>query len=111
MQAKNLDTGADLLRRPDGTAALSANWRPSQVASNLGLSARYVGERDDIDGIGTIHTLDAYTVFDANASFPLWWGLSLDVRAENLFDEDYEEIVGYGTAGRAGYVGLRWVTH
>ena len=80
------------------------------MASYLGLTARYVGERDDIDGVGNIHRLDAYSVVDVSASFPVAWGLSLDVRAENLFDEDYEEIVGYGTPGRAGYLGLRWVS-
>ena len=28
-------------------------------------------------------------------------------RVENLFDEDYEEIDGYGTPGIAAYVGTR----
>ena len=110
MEAKNLDTGADLLRRPDKTAAIHLDWRPDWLASHLGLTARYVGERDDIDGVGNIHRLEAYSVVDASASFPLAWGLSLNIRAENLFDEDYEEIVGYGTPGRAGYLGLRWVS-
>ncbi len=110
MEARNLDTDTDLLRRPDKTAAIQLAWRPGVLASQLGLSARYVGERDDIDGMGNIHRLDAYTVVGASASFPLARGLSLDVRAENLFDEDYEEIIGYGTPGRAGYVGLRWVS-
>ena len=32
--------------------------------------------------------------------------LNLFVRGENIFDEEYEEIVGYGTAGVSGYGGF-----
>jgi vitamin B12 transporter len=28
-------------------------------------------------------------------------------RVENGFDEDYQEVLGYNTAGRAAYAGVR----
>lgn len=108
--AHNKDTGQRLLRRPEKTAALQLLWHPARLATQLGLSARYVGERDDIDGVGDVHQLDSHTVADLSARFALTPDVELDLRVDNLFDTDYEEIIGYGTVGRSGYIGLRWTS-
>ena len=34
-------------------------------------------------------------------------GIQLFARVENLFDEDYEDVLGFNTAGTSGYLGIR----
>ena len=52
--------------------------------------------------------LDDYTVVDLNASYRVTSGLNLYLRAENVFDEEYKEVITYNTAGAAIYGGVRY---
>lgn len=71
------------------------------------LAATYNGEMDD-DVFGTRVTLDDYWLVSAAASYKLNPGVEIYGRVENLFDEDYEEVFGFETAGIAAYAGLKW---
>lgn len=51
--------------------------------------------------------LDDFTTFDATLAFGLTDDIDLYVRADNLLDEAYQTVPGYGTSDRAFYVGLR----
>lgn len=62
--------------------------------------------------LGLLHVADRPTLPDytlANATFTYDLGNASEayLRLENLTDEDYELVDGYGTSGRAVYVGLR----
>ena len=81
-----------------------------------GAAVRYVGRRDDVrtDGatfVSTLESLPAYATVDLAAtvdvtrSAPRRPGLSVSVRAENLFDRVYETVAGYRGRGRALYAG------
>ncbi|MCY4400927.1 MAG: TonB-dependent receptor [Gemmatimonadetes bacterium] len=105
--------GEPLLRRPRHTASAAAFV---QIASTVGLdvSVRRTGERADRDFStypSTPVTLPSHTVADLSASFEVAGsgsgrpGLTLTVRAENLFDAVYEEIWGFQAPGRGLYVG------
>ena len=72
-------------------ADLGAGWQ-----GDLGL--RHVADRQ---------TLPDYTVADATIRRFLSDGTEAYLRVENLFDADYQLWQGYGTSGRAFYVGLR----
>ena len=52
-------------------------------------------------------TLPDYTVANATLTYDLGNAAEAYLRLENLTDEDYELVDGYGTSGRAVYVGLR----
>ena len=52
--------------------------------------------------------LDAWTRIDINARYDLSDHFELFGRVENLFDAHYQQILGYGTPGRSGFVGARW---
>ena len=58
-------------------------------------------------------TLDAYTVLDVGAELRLVEpaegrpGFTLTLRGENLLDESYQEVFGFGAPGRGLYVGGR----
>ena len=41
------------------------------------------------------------------AHYDLFKFLRLNIRVENLFDADYEEVFGYGTAGLSFYGGVK----
>ena len=105
--------GGPLLRRPKHTAAATAFV---QVASPVGLdvTARRTGARVDRDFAtypATPVTLPAYTVVDLSANFEVAGGgsgrpgITLTLRAENLFDAHYEEVWGFRAPGRGIYVG------
>ncbi len=51
--------------------------------------------------------LDDYTLAHATLSHDLGAGKEVYLHVENLFDEHYQTIDGYGTSDRAFYVGLR----
>ena len=52
-------------------------------------------------------TLQNYWLVDANIQYQLTEALTVFARGSNLLDEDYEQVFGYNTLGRAGYFGLR----
>lgn len=51
--------------------------------------------------------LDDYTVVNLGASYELSETTELSMRVENVFDRDYQILPGYGTSGRAAYLGLQ----
>ncbi len=52
-------------------------------------------------------TLPDYTVVNATMAYDLGQDREVYLRIENLFDEQYQLVPGYGTSERAIYVGLR----
>jgi vitamin B12 transporter len=99
---EDLDTGRPLLRRPEHKASLRATWRPGRrVAVSGGVT--YVGEREEVGS----PTLDAYATADVAAHWDVRPSLRLFARVANIFDEEYEEAAGYGTAGRTLTAGVR----
>jgi vitamin B12 transporter len=110
--------GRRLLRRPRHQATLDASLRAG-TSLTLGLGARYVGEREDLDftdpaqwnGIRT--TLDDYAVVDAAVTYGLARGArSVDLSAgvRNLLDRRYQEIYNFPAAGRVFHIGVRAAT-
>lgn len=105
---------AGLPRRPStASAILSFN-----VSERLQFRAdwRYASQRNDIrynSGLGPYGALDqvpvaGYSLLDFRAFYTWRHGLSAQIRAENVFNTPYTEIVGYATRGRALWIGLRW---
>jgi vitamin B12 transporter len=100
-------TGAELLRRPRNKATLDTTYAfTAKFKGTVGLV--YVGERQDEDfSIYQSLTLDSYTLMNLYAAYDVYKNVTLFGRVENLFDEQYEEVLGYGTPGRAGYGGVK----
>ncbi|MFO7297394.1 MAG: hypothetical protein DIU63_07405 [Proteobacteria bacterium] len=106
-------TGMREARRPPHAARGDITYKFDEGRGTFHLAAIYNGEMQDnvfnFDWTksGRV-TLDDYWLVTAAASYKLNPGLEIYGRIENLFDEDYEEIFGFSTAGIAGYAGLRW---
>ena len=101
--ARDLDTGADLLRRADRKANLALT-RSFGNGAQWGVDVSAVSNRAEFGG----QVLAGYARVDLRFAAPLsgdWW---FDLRVENVVDRDYELVRGYRTPGRSGLIGLRW---
>lgn len=99
-------TGAELYRAPTHTGSVSVDWRRDRMRGALTLRAE--GEQADIDpATFTPTTRQGFVVIDLANAWTLREGLELTGRIENLSDQDFQEVFGYGEYGRAAYVGLR----
>ncbi len=97
---KNTD-GKRLDRRPLHKANVDINVHPVDKVT-VNLSTLYASDRED----GS-ETLDAYTLVNLAGSYQYRPNLKVFARVDNLFDEDYEEVAGYGTAGISAYAGVK----
>jgi vitamin B12 transporter len=99
--------GQPLLRRPKHQGSLSARYTGERFS--VGANVVRVGERADSDFVGIgLTSNEAYTRIDARVHARLVSGLSAFLVAENLFDRQYQEILGYPALGRSVRVGLRF---
>ena len=51
--------------------------------------------------------MDGYGIVNVAANWKITPNFQLFGRIDNLFDTKYEEILGYGTVGVTGYLGIR----
>ncbi|HYD38681.1 MAG TPA: TonB-dependent receptor, partial [Allosphingosinicella sp.] len=96
------------VRRPRHSFNLVASGRRGPFT--WGATLAYVGERGDTDFDAFPArpvTLDDYVLASARFAWRISKRLEAYVRTENLFDADYQDVVGYRTAGRTAYAGLR----
>jgi len=97
---------AEEIRRPDFTASVQATWRPRDDLSLTG-TVDHTGSQLDTDfAIFSNIELDSFTLLGANIRYDVNDIVSLSVRGENLFDEDYQEVIGFTAPGRTVFVGL-----
>jgi vitamin B12 transporter len=106
--------GDELIRRPRHSAELTLRAYLFSRAS-VGGSFSYVGAREDVDfNQGQRVVLPAYSVVDLAAEVELLRtgiharGLAASLRVENLFNETYEQVVGFSGRARGVFGGLRF---
>jgi vitamin B12 transporter len=109
LDARDLDSGTALLRRPNArlTARLDV---PFLRLFTAGVSAAWTGARHDKDfseGTGRDVVLAPYLLVDASLSYSLGPAARLFVRLDNILDARYETVYGYGTARFSVYGGIK----
>lgn len=103
-------TGDDLLRRARHKFGVNANYRFLDKG-NVNLDLVHVGQRFDNDFStwpASVVELDSYLLANLAGSWDFSDHWQVFARLENLLDEEYEEVRGYGTPGFAGYLGLKF---
>lgn len=112
------DNGATLegsytyTRATTDVALDSSSWLATTPRHQLSLSlgaeigAGWHGDVAMTHGAGR-SGLPAFSVVDTGLSKDLGQGREAYLRIENLFNEQYQSIAGYGTADRSAFVGLR----
>ncbi len=102
--------GNQLVRRPKHHFSAALDYAMLNKTLNLGINLRHVKDRVDTafnsDFTTTAVELDDYTVVDFGARYRVNESVFVKARIENVFDEKYQEVLGYGTAERAYYLGL-----
>ena len=113
--------GERLLRRPDDAVTAQLETTVAERA-RLGATLTWSGPRDDIRfgqfpepsrrvELSSYTTLDlssVVTVLPARRGRP---GLDLTARVENIFDEQYEQSVGFPARGRGVFIGASAGVH
>ena len=100
-------TNQQRLRRPKRFGNFGIQYASSDQLHVL-VNARFARDAVDIDTFTFSPVrLPDYTVLDASMSYSFSKTFDVHARIENLADERYVEAVGFNTAGRAGYVGVR----
>jgi vitamin B12 transporter len=96
------------VRRPRHSANVVATWTLGRLTASG--TAAYVGARNDVNFDvfpAQAVRLHPYVLASARVGYRLTRQMELYVRAENAFDARYQDAVGYATAGRTVYAGLR----
>jgi len=102
-------THTELVRRARHIGSFNATAYPREdVAVNLGMLTN--GDQNDLD-FGTFpattRSLGGYTLVNLGVSWAVTPWATVFARGENLLDKQYQEVLGFGTLGRAGYAGAR----
>ncbi|MEW6419512.1 MAG: TonB-dependent receptor [Nitrospirota bacterium] len=101
------ETGQRLLRRPLNKGSLNLNYLFLEKG-NVNVDIIYVGKRDDMDP-DTYERVKAgdYTLINLAASYDITKNIQVFSRIDNLFDQDYEEVKGYGTPKFSIFGGIK----
>jgi len=103
-----LVAGNHLLRRPinSGSVALLAAWK--NITGSF--SGYFSGKRTDSDFLflGLPPRTRGYARFDLSTNYYFGRGVSGYVRAQNLFDKQYQDALGYPALGRELRVGMNY---
>jgi len=103
------EAGVEEIRRPDHIASAVVNWTSSSDRAGVNLAVRYNGDATD-NNFGTfpatVETLEAFTLVNLNARYEVAGGLEVFARAENLLDEDYEQVFSFVSPGRQVVAGF-----
>lgn len=103
--AGDFNEGNDLARRPRHSVNVSADWTTPLADLALGGDVNLIGER--FDNANNVLKLESYALVTLRASLPLGDRFELYGRVENVTDENYLSVSGYGTPGRTAYAGVR----
>ncbi len=108
LDAKNPD-GSVENRRPKHELLVSATVDILGGRGSVTGDVRYVADNYDAQYFGTFATakLPDYVTVDLAAQYDLTDNVVLTGRITNLFDEEYSDVWGYASRGRAAYIGLR----
>lgn len=94
--------GDRVARVPRHDASLAADALLTDRLA-LGMTVRRVA--DVVDGFG-LEPLDDYTLVNARLGYQVAEAAEVYLRAENLLDEHYQTVRGYGTADRSFFFGV-----
>jgi vitamin B12 transporter len=99
--------GNHLIRRPpqSGSVTMTAAFR----RFNFTFAGYFTGPRTDSDFLGLGLTSNpGYARFDVASSYAFSRGISFYARATNLFDKQYQDVIGYPALGRDVRVGVKY---
>ena len=103
------DFNKQLIRRPKFKISASINYNHADIV-NFNTEIIHAGKRDDLNfSVFPVQRvrLESYTTVNVSAAYNIISNIQLYGRVENLFDTEYEEVLGYNTPGLSGYAGIK----
>jgi outer membrane cobalamin receptor len=101
--------GDRLLRRPTHQGSLALDWTRGRTTVFATLNAR--GDTLDAEPAfgpsGGLYENPGRTLVDLGSGYALVRGVEVFARVLNLFDKDYEEVLGFPSPGRTAFAGVR----
>ncbi len=101
---RDLNTANRFARWPVHQSVVSVAYQPIEIL-NVTVDLRFADSQ--FDDVGNMRRLDSFTVVGAAASYDASERIQAYVRVDNLFDEEYEEVLDFGTPGVSVFGGLR----
>jgi vitamin B12 transporter len=99
-------TGEELYRAPEHAASVSVSYEVGRASGAL--TVRGESEQADIEPATFSRSVrEGFIVADLATAWALRDGVELTARIENLTDEAFQEVLGYGEPGRGVFVGVR----
>jgi vitamin B12 transporter len=98
INAKDGD-GTPLIRVPKHSGDLIFSFNPDGRLNGT-VQIKYNGKEQDPNGV-----VDSWSRVDIASRYVISDNVEIYARIENLFDEQYQQIVGYGTPGISGHLG------
>jgi vitamin B12 transporter len=108
LETENLTTQSPLLRRARTKARSVLSYHITR-GTRISFDTLWVGPRYDRDFSSFPPEqvkLGSYVLFGVNGSYELQKGTALTLRVDNLFDREYEEVLGFGTPGTSFLIGF-----
>jgi len=107
--------GEPLIRRPEHSGAFTIDYSVERwtASFNLAIKGSSIDLDFNADPSGARVHLDGYTKADIAVAYRLieneigMESLSITAKGQNVFDEDYEEVFGFSTAGASFLIGFR----
>lgn len=99
------------------TAQGEARVRRPKHLANLGADLQLLGGKVTLSGFARLskdavdignQALNDYVVFNLNARYQLNDQITFSLRGENIFDREYQEVLGFNTAGASYYLGVQY---
>lgn len=101
---RDLGAGSRLIRWPVDQASLSLYYRPVD-SLNVILDFRFAGSqfnnRENTQRVNSFNVINLAVNYEISDHFQAY------VRVDNLFDEEYEEVLYFGTPGSSMFGGIR----
>ena len=102
--------GDALLRRPRHSGSIDASWSHAQASAFTQIQVRgaALDAEPAFGPTGGLFLNPGHTVVNIGGSWRPVKALEVFARALNLFNRDYEDVLGYPAPGRTVYVGARF---
>ena len=102
-KSKNLDSNEDFLpKRPEFFGSFTATYREDVFDLGTQMNFRNNAKENETT------EMDDYATFRLFGNYEVSDHLVFNARIENLFDEKYEEVIGYPALGRAIHAGFSY---
>lgn len=103
--------GTEQVRRARHIASMNLNYAFLDDRANVNLGVDFNGAQKDFEFDSSwnrsIVELGSYTLVNLQGRYDVTENVELFARGENLLDEDYQEVLTYGTPGISAYAGMK----